>query len=412
MPEFLELVPPQDALRLLLDHLPPASLIEEEVDTPQAVGRITACPVASPENLPAFTRSTVDGFAVRGRDTHGASESLPAYLSLVGECPMGAAPPFEVGAAQAALIHTGGMLPNGADAVVMLEYTQVSRPGEIEVLRAVPAGENLISVGEDVEAGQVVLPAAKRLRTPDIGGLMALGITQVRVVQKPRVAIISSGDEVIDPSQPPQPGQVRDVNSYTLATLVSQAGGAPVRYGILPDRAEALRAILSSALSECQMVIITAGSSASARDLTAVVINQMGDPGVLVHGVNVKPGKPTILAVCSGKPVIGLPGNPVSALVIAGLFVRPLIGQLLGLAPERIEPAVAARLSMNVPSQAGRDDWIPVRLRREQAGYRADPIFYKSNLIFTLSQADGLVHIPPDATGLEAGADVDVYLID
>ncbi len=263
-----------------------------------------------------------------------------------------------------------------------------------------------------MEAGQVVLPAGKRLRTPDIGGLMALGITRVRVVQKPRVAIISSGDEVVDPSQLPQPGQVRDVNSYTLAALVSQAGGSPVLYGILPDRAEALRAILATALSECQMVIVTAGSSASARDLTALVISQMGDPGVLVHGVNVKPGKPTILAVCSGKPVIGLPGNPVSALVIARLFVIPLVGQLLGLAPGRYEPFIAARLSVNVPSQAGRDDWIPVHLRKDQAGYRADPIFYKSNLIFTLSQADGLVHIPPDATGLEVGAEVDVYLID
>ena len=423
MPEFLELLPPAEALAALMRHLPDAPLLAELVDTAAALGRVTAHAVVAPEALPAFSRSTVDGFAVRARDTFGASDSLPAYLSLVGEVPMGAAPAFRLEPGQAALIHTGGMLPEGADAVVMIEYTQTARPGEVELLRAVAPGENELRAGEDVQPGQPVLPAGARLRPAEIGGLMALGITRVDVARAPRVGILSSGDEVVPPEQAVRPGQVRDINSYTLAALVQQHGGCPLRYGIVPDRREALRAALRQALAECDLVVITAGSSASTRDLTAAVIAEMGAPGVLVHGVNVKPGKPTILAVCAApggpaKAVIGLPGNPVSALVIAGLFVVPVIERLLGLPAGRPRAAITARLTTNIPSQAGREDWLPVRLlppEYSEAGpsgtYRAEPIFYKSNLIFTLAQADGLVHIPPAATGLDVGAEVQVVLL-
>jgi molybdopterin molybdotransferase len=305
------------------------------------------------------------------------------------------------------------MMPAGADAVVMLEYTQAARPGEVEVLRALAPGENVLRAGEDVAAGQVVLPQGTLLRPPEIGGLMALGLIRVSVARPPRVAILSSGDEVIEPERSPQPGQVRDVNTYTLAALAERHGGCAACSGIIPDRQEALDQALRGALDGCDMAVITAGSSASTRDLTAEVIDALGPPGVLAHGVNVKPGKPTILAVCRGKPVIGLPGNPVSALVIAGLFVVPVIERLLGLPAGRPRPAVPARLSVNLPSQAGREDWVPVKLVAEAAatGYRAEPIFFKSNLIFTLAQADGLLHIPPDATGLEAGAEVRVELL-
>jgi molybdopterin molybdotransferase len=287
----------------------------------------------------------------------------------------------------------------------------------VEAFRAVAPGENELRAGEDVAAGQAVLPQGTRLRPAEIGGLMALGLARVSVVRRPRVAILSSGDEVIEPGNIPQPGQVRDINSYTLSALVEQHGGYPQRFGIIPDRREALEQALHRALAECDVIVVTAGSSASTRDLTAEVIDTLGPPGVLVHGVNVKPGKPTILAVCQskggapGKPVIGLPGNPVSALVIAGLFVVPVVERLLGLNPSQPRPFVSARLSVNVASQAGREDWVPVKLVAGSAGYVAEPIFYKSNLIFTLSQADGMLHIPPDATGLEAGAIIDVHLI-
>jgi molybdopterin molybdotransferase len=247
---------------------------------------------------------------------------------------------------------------------------------------------------------------------------MALGITQVRVVRKIQVGLISTGDEVIDPGHAPRPGQVRDVNSYTLSALVETAGGAPKRYGIVSDEFDDLRDAVARALSECDVVIITAGSSASTRDMTADVIRSLGTPGVLVHGINTRPGKPTILGVCSGKAVIGLPGNPVSALVNGYLFVVPVIEKLLGALP-RPAATILARLTVNLPSQAGREDWWPVKLFRAPSGsadkgegeFRAEPIFGKSNLIFTLAAADGLLRIHPDATGLSAGEMVEVYLL-
>jgi molybdopterin molybdotransferase len=292
----------------------------------------------------------------------------------------------------------------------MVEHTQSARPGEIEVLRAVAPGENVLKVGEDVRAGEVVIPQGARLRPAEIGGLMALGIIRVRVSRCPQVGILSSGDEIVPPEAEPGAGQVRDVNAYALSALVEQAGGIPVRLGIAPDRFDALRQSAVDGLAACDVLVITAGSSASTRDLTAQVINELGSPGVLVHGVNVRPGKPTILGVCDGKAVIGLPGNPVSALVIASLFVVPVIEALLGLQPRRLRASVPARLGLNLASQAGREDWIPVRLAGEPGNYQAEPVFGKSNLIFSLARADGLVCIPADATGLAAGERVDVYI--
>ncbi len=250
--------------------------------------------------------------------------------------------------------------------------------------------------------------AGVRLRPAEIGGLMALGLTQVVVARRPRVGIISSGDELVSPHVQPALGQVRDINAYTLSALVEQTGGLPVRFGIQPDRADELLAVARQAMEQCDVVVITAGSSASTRDLTAQVIDALGEPGVLVHGVNVRPGKPTILAICAGKVVIGLPGNPVSALVIASLFVTPVLEAMLGLQRTLPPAGVQAVLALNLPSQAGREDWVPVRLVASPQGYLAEPVFGKSNLIFTLARADGLIRIPADANGLPAGARVEV----
>ena len=415
MPGFLTLLPPDEARALLLAHLGGPLPDSEMIDSPNALGRVTAVDISAPHPLPEFPRSTVDGYAVRAVDTFGAGESLPAYLTLVGEIPMGAPAALTLEHGQCALIHTGGMLPAGADSVVMLEYTQPARKTEIEIARAVAVGENIISVGEDVCRGQVVLPRGSLLREAEIGGLMALGLVKVRIVKKPRIGLISSGDEVVDPSQLiVDPGKVRDINSYTLAALVTRAGGEPIRYGIVQDDFSTLQGMARRALVECDAVVITAGSSASTRDMTADVIRTLGAPGVLVHGINTRPGKPTILGVADGKAVIGLPGNPVSALVNGFLFVVPVIEKLLGVLPHP-RGMVMARLMVNLPSQAGREDWWPVHLLnpslRGSGVFEADPIFGKSNLIFTLTAADGLLRIPPDATGLSAGEIVDVMLL-
>lgn len=410
MSEFLTLLPPSEALNLLLSRLS-AKPAAEWVPTTEALGRITATPVYAPFPLPTFARSTVDGYAVRARDTFGASESLPAYLTIVGEVAMGTAATQPLTSGQCQLIHTGGMLPPGADAVVMVEHTQEARLGEREILRTVAVGENVLQVGEDVHAGREVIPAGVHLRPAEIGGLMALGLAEVSVTRQPLVGILSSGDEVVRPGQPLQMGQVYDVNSYTLQALVAQTGGRAHLYPLLPDEPAAFKAAAEQAWAECEMLLFTAGSSVSARDLTAQTIAGLGAPGVLVHGVSVRPGKPTILAVCGGKPVIGLPGNPVSALIIARILAMPVLERFLGLKQARPSGRITARLATNLPSQAGREDWVAVRLVPQADGtYAAEPIFGKSNLIFTLARADGLLRIPPSANGLPAGATVEVEL--
>jgi molybdopterin molybdotransferase len=411
MTDFLTLVSPSQARELLLSKIDSLSDNLEELDILQALGRVNAEDIFAPHPLPNFSRSTVDGFAVRAKDTYGASESTPSYLVKVGEVPMGSVPSREIQGDEAMIIHTGGMLPNGADAVVMLEYVQESRSEEIEVSRPVATGENVISVGEDVVQGQVIIPKGTRIRPAEIGGLSAFGISKLRVVKKIKVGVISSGDEVMPPDAEIKLGQVRDINSYSLASLISLSGGEPILFGIVPDRFEELRKTSQNALNNCDVLIITAGSSASTRDMTANVINQLGPPGVLVHGINTRPGKPMILGVCNQKAVIGLPGNPVSALVNGLLFLVPLLEKLSGQTPGKPHPIIPAKVTVNLASQAGREDWQPVKLKAGPEGWLAEPVFGKSNLIFTLVSADGLFCIPPDSTGLSAGDPVEVYLL-
>lgn len=409
MPEFLELLAPSQALGRFFENYHPQAK-SEKVETISALDRVTFSPIVAPHPLPMFIRSTVDGYAVRAHDTFGASGNLPAYLQIAGEIYMGSLPAFDIKSHQCALIHTGGMLPASADAVVMIEYTQKINDVELEVLHSVAPNENIIQIGEDVSRGEEILSSGSRLRPADIGGLLALGVTELLVTRKPRVGILSSGDELVNPDSDVKPGQVRDINSFSLSAFVEQHGCEPVCYGIISDNFDKLLGAAQSALNETDILIFTAGSSASARDLTAQVINRLGSPGVLVHGINIRPGKPTILAVCDGKAVIGLPGNPVSALVIADRILTSVLYTALGVYKFRPNPRISARLSINLSSQSGREDWVPVRLISADDGFIAEPIFGKSNLIFTLAHADGLIGIPADANGMSAGEDVDVYL--
>lgn len=411
MPEFLSLVPPEEGLELLFQNLDVERRFET-IPTEQGLGRITAEDIHSSQDLPEFRRSTVDGYAVRAKDTSGSSEGLPAYLGLIGEILMGTIPQIPVAESQCLLIHTGGMLPQGADAVVMLEDTQSLSTGEIEVYKPVSPGENLIEVGEDIRKGEPVIQGGTRLRSAEIGGLMALGITVIKVVEPPLIGLISSGDEVIPPAENPSLGQVRDINSYTLGSLIQELGARTHPYGIIPDSRDEQREVMVRALKECDHLIVTAGSSASTRDLTAEIMNELGDPGVIVHGLQIKPGKPTILGLANNQIMIGLPGNPVSALVIALVMIKPILDRLLGLENPRPQPVVEAELTVNIASQAGREDWIPVRLIKDSTkSWQAEPVFGRSNLIFVLTRADGLIRIPPSSTGLESGAIVPVQLM-
>lgn len=407
---------PVDAWALLASHLRPIER-SEVIDTALALGRVLSEDIVSPEDLPAFQRSTVDGYAVIAFDTHGATAGLPALLNVVGEAPMGQRVDTPMALGQAVAVHTGSMVPPDADAVVMVEYTQSAGaqtgtggwPAAIEVMRPVAEGENVLQVGEDAQMGGVVARRGHCLRPADIGALMALGITRIPVVARPRVGILSTGDEVIPPERAPAIGQVRDVNAYALSALVEQAGGEPTRYGIIPDDRAALEAAAGRARRECDAVILSAGSSVSYRDMSLEVIQGLGLPGVLVHGVSVKPGKPTILAMADGVPVFGLPGNPASAMVVSELFVVPAIRALLG-ASGQPRASVPARLARNVASTTGREDFVPVRLETRADGLWAIPLFGKSNLIVTLLRADGALRVPQDENGLPAGAWVTVTL--
>jgi molybdopterin molybdotransferase len=408
MPEFFTLVSPDDARAKILEHVEPLADVEN-IKTADALGRVLAADQTSPQILPEFRRSTVDGYAVRAQDTFGSSESLPAYLKLCGEVPMGRVSDMTVGAAQLALVHTGGMVPDGADAVVMIENTQ-RNDDEIEVRRPVASGENVIQIGEDINEGDPILKAGSILRAQDIGGLLAVGIAEIPVRRKPRVAIFATGDEVIEPHLSTQPGQIRDVNSTTVAAMVERAGGIPLKLGILPDKFEVLLEQSQKALADgADMLVLSAGSSVSVRDMTSDVFDRLGKPGVLVHGIATKPGKPTILGVADGVPVMGLPGNPVSAFVQFLTVGVPVLYRLLGAAPPKSLRA-KAKLTANVASSAGREDYVPCTLTERDGELWAEPIFFKSNLIFTLVRAEALLIIPLDKTGLEAGETVEVML--
>ena len=411
MPELFNVLPPSEALALLRRSVEVRVLGVETVDTGAALGRYLARDIFAGGDLPSFPRSSMDGFSVRAKDTFGASEGLPAYLRVAGDVPTGSRPAFDIAQGEAAGAHTGGMLAPSADAVVMVEHTQPVDETTIEVVRAAAVGENVVQPGEDVKEGGLVLPKGHRLRPQDLGGLTAVGAATVEAARRPSVGILSTGDEVVPPDAAPEPGQVRDVNSYTLAALTERAGGQAAMLGIVGDDADALARAAADGLDAHDALVISAGSSVSARDLTAQVIQGLGEPGILLHGVSLRPGKPTVLAVVGDKPVFGLPGNPVSAMIVFDLFVRPSIAWLSGCAAPPEPPTARATLTRDVASAPGREDYVPARLVERDGKRYAEPVFGKSNLIYTLVRADGLLRVPLDAGGLYAGAEVEVRLL-
>ena len=377
----------------------------EEVALADALHRVPASDVTAPAPLPGFVKSTVDGYAVRAADTFGASDGLPSYLDLLGAVPMGAAPEVAVRPGGCVAMPTGGVLPDGADAVVMVEYTAETMPGTIEVTRPVAPGGGLVRADEDVAAGAPLVSGGRPLRAPDLGLLAAAGVTRVAVHARPRVAIISTGDEVVPPSTPTlSAGQVRDATASALAGLVTDAGGEPESAGIVSDEPGALKSRLTEVLPDADLVVVSAGSSVGARDETAGAVAAVGD--VWCHGLAIKPGKPTLLADCGGTPLIGLPGNPLSALVVFGQVGVPLLWRLAGCETPPPEPSTRVRLSRDLPSAAGRLDVVQVRVRDGAA----EPLFGPSALLSVLTRADGYLVVPEPSTGLDAGAEVEIVL--
>ncbi|MBI3910566.1 MAG: molybdopterin molybdotransferase MoeA [Armatimonadetes bacterium] len=398
-------------VRTLLERPVPV-LAEESVSLFAAAGRVLARDVVAPIDLPEFPRTVVDGYAVRAADTFGASASLPAYLNLVGEVAMGQPAAVAVGPGEAVRIATGGMLPAGADAVVMLEYTDVVDRQLIEVLRPVAPGESVVRAGDDIRAGEVIARRGRRLRPQDLGVCAGVGITEVTLFRLPLVAVMPTGDEIVLPEQTPQSGQVRDINTVALCAAIQQAGGQPWPFPIVHDDPDRLRDAVHVALATTDLLLIAGGSSVGTRDWTLEVLLSFPNAELLVHGIAIRPGKPVIVVGMGERVVFGLPGNPVSALIVFEQFVRPYLRRLAG---ESEGPAatrtVRAVLAESYGSDPGKEDYVRVRLSRGNDGrWAAHPVLGKSTLISTMVEADGIVVVPENVEGLEAGEVVDVRL--
>ncbi len=403
---FHHLVTLEKAVELLDKYVKP--LPQEEVDILESYGRVLAEDIVASIDVPPFDRSTVDGYAVVAESTYGASELTPVELSIVGRVEAGGWPRGEVRYGEAFEIATGAPLPRGADAVVMVEHTQ-ERDGVVKIFKSVAPGENIMSAGAYISYGEVVLKKCTRLTAREIGVLAALGIKRVKVVKRPRVAVISTGDELVPPGEALTLGKLYDVNSYAISAAVAEAGGVPIFLGIVKDVVEEYRKAIEKALEISDLVLISGGTSAGMADLTYRVLGELGT--VLFHGLMVRPGKPTLAAVVEDKLVIGLPGYPTSALMIFHSIVRPLLMKLQCVEPD--PPAVyKARLAFGVEGAKGRRALYPVVLIKSKDGVKAFPLYAESGAISVLAKADGYFTIPEDVEFLSEGEEVEVYLFE
>ena len=402
---MLEVKTPAEVLELIRKEFKPVGTAEL-VPYTEAAGRVLAEDVYAEEYVPDFDRSTVDGYACRASDTFGCSDAIPAILNIAGEVLMGQSSDLKLGRDECVYVPTGGAIPAGADCAVMIEYTEDYGDGTVGILKPGAPGMNLIFRGDDVTPGKVILKAGRVLTPQDIGALATVGKTVVSVISKIRVGVISSGDELVPPELKPSPGQVRDVNTPLLMSMLKSFGADPVEYGIVVDDEVLLREKIRTAAVECDAVILSGGSSVGVKDAACRIIEEMGD--LLLHGIAIKPGKPTILGKTGNKPLIGLPGHPVAACMVARLFVLPLLGRLMGICQEQY--TVSAELTESIGANHGRAQVNACVLSRENGRLMASPIRSKAGLITQLAGADGFFIIERDCEGLPKGAAVQVYL--
>ena len=402
---MLEVKTPEEVLRLIEKEFKPLGQTES-VPLSAALGRVLAEPITAQEYVPDFDRSTVDGYACRAADTFGCSDAIPAILNLAGEVLMGQGADFALSRDSCVYVPTGGAIPKGADCAVMIEYTEDYGDGTVGIMKPGAPGMNLIFRGDDVFPGKEILPAGRVLTAQDIGALAAIGRISVPVARRVKVGVISTGDELVPPDKTPGPGQVRDVNSPLLTAMLEAFGAEAVSYGIVVDDEALLRRKMQDAARDCDAVILSGGSSVGVKDAACRIIESMGE--LLLHGIAIKPGKPTILGKTGNKPLIGLPGHPVAACFVAQLFVLPLLGRLMG--RKREEYTVTAELTESLGANHGREQINACHLRREGGKLMAAPIRSKSGLITQLAGADGYFIISRDCEGLPKGAQVHVYL--
>ena len=402
---MLEVKTPEEVLRLIETKFKPLGRTEN-VPLSAALGRVLAEPIIAQEYVPDFDRSTVDGYACRAADTFGCSDAIPAILSVTGQVLMGESADFALSRDTCAYVPTGGAIPKGADCAVMVEYTEDYGDGTVGIMKPCAPGMNLIFRGDDVSPGKEILRNGRVLTAQDIGALAAIGKTSVPVVCRVKVGVISTGDELVPPDVTPGPGQVRDVNGPLLTALLEAFGAEVINYGIVVDDEELLRQKMQVAAQECNAVIISGGSSVGVKDATCRIIESMGE--LLLHGIAIKPGKPTIMGKAGNKPLIGLPGHPGAACFVAQLFVLPLLGRLMGRKQEGF--TVTAELTESLGANHGREQINACHLLHEGGKILASPIRSKSGLITQLAGVDGFFIISRDCEGLPKGAQVQVYL--
>jgi len=407
---FRRLISRDEALQRIRRYVKLAALGVEEVELRSAFGRVLAEDVRASVDVPPFHRATMDGYAVKAKDTFGASETNPKSLRVVGSVEVGKMPATRLETGQAMAVATGSALPEGSDAVLPLEWTRTgSTPNEILALRAVTTGENVMERGHDIKRGELLLKEGTRLTARELGVLSALGIARVKVYLKPKVAILSTGQELVEPGKPLTSGKIYDVNWITLYASVLECGGRPEFLGIVEDSVEKMENTMRKGLEMADVVVASGATSVGATDIMRSIVNRLGKPGVIVDGVRMKPGKPTIIGVADGKPIFCLPGNPMSALVAFYNFVAPVLRAMAGLPPVR-RRFVEAVLAGRVMPASGRLTTIPVRLEKGQEQLVAHPILKASGAITALALADGYVEIPEDVKFLESGERVKVYL--
>jgi molybdopterin molybdotransferase len=405
--QFFKVKTVEETFALIEEYIPVTPHKEVRV-LEEALHYILAEPIVAKENVPSFDRSTVDGYAVKAKDTYGSSESMPGFLTVTGEVKMGEVPHSVVGPGNAVYVPTGGMMPSGSDSVIMIEHCE-DLDGLLNTYKQIAPGENVIRAGEDIKEGETLLTAGTKLRPQELGALASLGITHVTVFRQLKVGYLSSGDEIVPyQTETLQEGQIRDINYLTISGLARE-WNVDVEYGgIVRDDFEAFRQKAKELYDQVDCLILSGGSSVGAKDYTTEVIQSLGNPGVFVHGISIKPGKPTILAMADGKPVIGLPGHPASAMIIFRLFGERILRKLMGEKVERKPERIFARITKNIPSSPGRSDYIRVRLIEKEGEWWAEPIIGKSGLITTLVKSDGIVEISSEKEGISQGEYVPV----
>ena len=407
--DFFNVVTVEDGKRLLMDNFKDYKFEIEEINILNSLGRVLAEDVYSNINVPEFNRSTVDGYAIKVSDSHGATDSIPSILNVLGEVMMGQEAKIAIKSGEAVYVPTGGMIPKGADGMIMIENTEKMDEDTVLIYKPISQDENIIQKGEDIEKGALALKKGRKITPEVVGVLAALGVSSFKVYKKPRFYSISTGDEIVGINEELTIGKVRDINSYALYALIEEIGGELVGNSIIKDDYNLLRDEVEKALDISDIVMISGGSSVGTRDYTHKVIDSFNGKGVFVHGVSIKPGKPTIMGEGKGRLIFGLPGHPVSSIIVFKAFLEYYINEKLGV--ERITPRVNAIMESNFPSAPGRTTYQMVKLSERDGKFYATPSFGKSGMISLLSESQGYVIIEIHEEGIYKGEEREVYLI-